>query len=242
MFATKTNTLKRKSPLTITSATQINNTESYMEFFSRSGMKKVGDDSGTKDTTIFNKETIGDITYEAKGFINIQSLQFLSADPIFDRFSFNSDEFETLKTFLNGNLPNFNSELGYYSLKTSAIDVAEFGIKFNQENIVFLIKETLKRILSLNILRSGSYAKTNGLSIELVYDPIDSSTNKTIVINSIDDIDNLNFEVEDFYVLTDESEAKKQRAIIEEALKLEAKQKQEAKKEGKKPKKDEGEQ
>jgi hypothetical protein len=241
MFATKTNILKRKSPLTITSATQTNDAESYMEFFSRSGMKKIGDDSGTKDTTIFNKETIGDITYEAKGFINIQSLQFLSSDPIFDRFSFNSDEFELLKTFLSGNLPKFDSEMGYYSLKTSAIDVAEFGIKLNQENIIFLIKETLKRILSINILRSGSFAKTTGLTIELVYDPINSITNKSITINSIEDIDNLDFEVEEFYILADESEAKKQRELIEERIKLEAKQKEDTKKEGKKSKKEDGE-
>jgi hypothetical protein len=230
MFASKTMTFKRKSPLTITSAIQTNNAESYMEFFSRSGAKKVGDDSGEKDTTIFNKETIGEITYEAKGFLNIQALEFLSADPIFDRFSFNSDDFSVLKTFLTNNLPNFDSELGYYNLKTSAIDVAEYGIKLNSDNVKFLIKEALKRILKINIVRSGSYVKTSGLTIELVYDPINPSANKTITINNDEDIEKLDFDVEDYYVLADETNAKEQRKAIEDSLILAAKQKQDSKK------------
>lgn len=237
MFATKRNTLKRSSPLTITSAVQTNNAESYMEFHSRSGEKRVGDDSGTNDTTIFNKETIGDVTYEARGFINIQRLEFLSADPIFDRCSFNPDEFSMLSTFLSNNLPNFNSELGYYNLKTSAIDVSEYGLKLSSENIKYLIKETLKRILNLQILRAGSYAKTTGLTIELVYEPLNPKSNKIIKIESIDDINTLDFEVDEYYVLTDETEAKKQRELIVEAIKMETKEK-EAKKESKKPKKD----
>jgi len=194
MFAGKTETIKRKSPLTITSAVQTNNSESYLEFHSRSGQKKIGDDSNTKDTTIFNKETIGEITYKAEGFINLQTLEFLSCDPIFDRYHFNSDDFEILKTFLAVNLPNFNSELGYHSLKTSAIDVSEFGLKLNNEQCVFLIKETLKRILSINIEKTTAYAKLVSLKVQLMTDVINSKNDKWIVINSFEDIDNLNFE------------------------------------------------
>ena len=226
MFAGNTNALKRKSPLTITSAIQTNNAESYFEFHSRSGQKKVGDDSDTGDTTIFNKETIGDITYEANGFINVQSLEFLSADPIFDRYAFNSDDFNLLKTFLTNNLPNFNSELGYYNLKTSAIDVAEYGIKLNQENVIFLIKETIKRLLNININRSGAYVKVGKLRIQLVVDALNENANQWIEISNIDDIDNLTFDVEDFYILSDETEAKKQRIEIEEKIKSELKQKE----------------
>jgi hypothetical protein len=239
MFPGKTETLKRKSPLTITSAIQTCNGESYMEFHSRSGEKKVGDDSSKSDTTIFNKETIGDIKYKAEGFINLQSLEFLSADPIFDRYSFNSDDYSILKTFLMHTLPNFDTELGYYSLKTSCIDIAEYGLKLNNEQVVFLIKETLKRILVLHIDRASSYVNLSKLRIELVYDPLNSKNNTWIDIQSNEDIDNLNFEVDDNYVLTDESKAKQQRAIIEESIKEEMKK--EADKKTKKPlKKDVG--
>jgi hypothetical protein len=116
MFATKQETLKRKSPLTITSAIQTNDAESYMEFYSRSGEKVVKDDSGTGDTTIFNKESIGDITYSARGFFNINNLEFISADTNHDRCAFNPDDYSILKTFLSKNLPNFDNDPSYYQI------------------------------------------------------------------------------------------------------------------------------
>jgi len=222
MFAGKNETLKRKSPLTITSAIQSNNAESYMEFHSRSGGKKVGDDSDSSDTTIFNKETIGEITYDLDGFINIQNLEFLSSDPIFDRCSFNSDDYSILKSFLTHNLPNFNGELGYYNLKTSAIDVAEYGLKLTNEQIVYLIKETFKRILRISIERATSYAKISKLTVELVVDPIDSKNNVFVDILSNEDIDALEFDIDESYVLADETKAKEQRTVIENAIKEEA--------------------
>ena len=221
--------IKRKSALTITSAVQTNNAVSNMEFCSRSGAKVSKKESGSADNTIFNKETIGDITYEAKGFINIQELEFICADPIFDRCSFNSDDFEILKVFLSKNLPNFDSELGYYNLKTSYVDQAEYGIKLNNENIIFLIKETLKRILSVTVLRSGAYFKTKSLSIELVNDPFNSKNNIIIDINNYEDIDNLDFDIQEYYELSDESETKSNRTMIEERVKVEAERKRQEK-------------
>jgi hypothetical protein len=219
MFASSNETYKRKSPLTITSAKQTNNSVSYMEFHSKSGDRN--------DTSIFNKETIGEITYSSEGCVNLQSLELLSCDTIFDRISFNADDFEILKIFLTNNLPNFTPELGYHKLKTSSIDVAEYGVKLNGETILYLIKETFKRILNLSIERSTAYAKTDSLEIELVYDAVDISKNKTIKIKSMEDIDNLNFEVEEFYVLSDEIQSKEQRKTIEDTLKNLAKKKKE---------------
>lgn len=220
MFADKGETIKRKSPFTITSATQTNNAESYMEFHSRSGFKKIKKEGDTTpDNTIFNKETIGDITYFSEGFINVQNLQFLSADPIFDRYNFNADDFDVLKFFLSQTLPNFDSQLGYYALKTSTIDVSEYGIKLNNENVVYLIKENLKRILRLSIYRANGYAKIDTLKVQLVVNPINPSENVWVEITSEEDIDNLSFDVEEYYTLSDESEAKKQREVIEASLK-----------------------
>lgn len=218
MFAGKNETLKRKSPLTITAAEQTNNAESYMEFHSRSGQKNVGDDSDKSDTTIFNKETIGDITYSAEGTINLQGLEFISCDPVFDRYSFNPDDYSILKSFLSHYLPNFDSDLGYYQLTTSTINVSEYGIKLTNEQMVFLIKETLKRILNLSILRAGAYAKVSKLTVELVTNPINSKDNTFIEISGVDDIENLSFEVVEHYVPTDTSEAIEQRGEIERKL------------------------
>jgi hypothetical protein len=214
----KTESISRKSPFTITSAEQTNNAESYMEFHSRSGQKNVGDDSDKSDTTIFNKETIGKITYSAEGTIDFQGLEFISCDTIFDRYGFNSDDYSILKPVLSNYLPNFDSDLGYYQLITSSIKVSEYGIKFTNEQIVFLIKEALKRILNFRILRSGSYVKMSKLTVELVINPINSKENIFIEINSIDDIENLSFEVVEHYVLTDTSESIEKHNEIERKL------------------------
>lgn len=219
MFTSSTDNFKKSSPLTITDAIQTNNSVSTMEMFTRSGQKSVGDDSSDSDTTLFNMETIGNITYEGNGCIDLQNLEFLSADHIFDRYAFNSDDYSILEQFLKVNIPNFNSELGYYTLKTSAIDVAEYGIKFSDENMLFLIKEVLKRILAINITRSSSYAKLSKLSIELVYNPLNPSENVWVDINSIEDIDKLSFDIDESYILADETEVKKQREEIENILK-----------------------
>jgi hypothetical protein len=64
----------KKSPLTITSAIQTNNTESLWNFIQK--VVKVHDDSDKSDTTIFNKETIGEITYDVEGAFNLQSMEF----------------------------------------------------------------------------------------------------------------------------------------------------------------------
>jgi hypothetical protein len=229
MFATKHETLKRKSPLTITSAIQTNNAESYMEFYSRSGEKTTKDDSDTGDTTIFNKESIGDITYSAKGFFNINDLEFISADTNHDRYSFNPDDYSILKTFLSKNLPNFDAEPGYYQLNTASTEAGEYGIKLTSEQIVYLIKEGLKRIYNININRSGSYATLNKMRVQLVNDLLNPKNNVWVDITSISDIDNLDFEVQEYYTKLEESQVLKDREIIEENLKLEIQKKKDAK-------------
>ena len=226
MFAGRTETIKRKSPLSITSAVQNNNSVSVMEIGTKSGDKRSGDDD-KGGLSLRNTETISDVTYGGKGSISIGNLEFLSCDPIFDRYSFNSDDYGTLKTFLSNNLPHFDSELGYYTLKTSAIDVAEYGLKLDKDSVVYLIKEALKRIYGINIIRSTAYAKMSNLRVQLVTDVL--GDNVWVDLKSIEDIDNLNFEVDEFYVLTDESEAKKQRIEIEDSIKASAEVEKKAK-------------
>lgn len=223
MDANKRETLKRKGALTICDAQQTNNAVSYLEWFSKSGEKTSNDAEMDKsDNTIFKKETIGDITYTTQGNIDIMALQFIGCDQALDRYSFNPDKFELAKTFLNMRLPNFKSELAYYQIKNSSLLIPEKGLLLSNENSVFLIKETLKRIFLLNVKRSSSFAKTSKLRIKLVENPlVDTHTSKDNwkELNSIDDINNLEFEVESFYEQVDLEEAIKLREAIESKLK-----------------------
>ena len=116
------------------------------------------------------------------------------------------------------NIPNFDGKLDYFTLSTSVIDMAEYGLRISDDSVKFLVKETLKRILGINITRSGSFARLKSLKIKLVKDVfVDTPNSKDnwITISTIEDIDNLNFDVHNFYDVFDKSKAKEMRDTIE---------------------------
>ena len=227
------NPFKRTGALSICDAEQTCGAVSNIELFSKSGEKTSNNgDSDKSDNTLYKKETVGDIKYSTSGNIDICQLQFISADQVFDRYAFNPDNFSMYKSFLDMRMENFNSVLGHYHLSNSIIDIPEYGIKLSNENILFLVKETLKKLLSLNIKRKGAFAKVSSLKIKLVENPVKdlmSIDEKWIELKSFEDIDNLNFEIQDFYELIDFEEAKAKRLSIEESFKAEkVKEKSEA--------------
>ena len=207
---------KRSGALNIDDAEQTCDAKSNIETFSRSGLKET--DAETTDNSFFKKETIGKIKYESKGFIDLMQLQFVSCDKVFDRFSFNPDLFPVYKKFLQTKLPSFNSELGYYQIKDSIIEIPEYGFKLDNENLNIIIRGLFERLLKLNILRSGAYASTSELQYKLVYDSLEDTMNDEnnwVTIKSLEDINSFNVEVEDFYLPEDIDMAKSKREAIE---------------------------
>ena len=196
---------KFKSPVTITDAEQTSNTKSVMETFSRSGQKN--EDVEMTDNTFFKKETVGDISYATKGYIDLELLQFVSATPFYDRMAFNPEDFELYKTFLKTKLNNFDSKLGYYQKITSSINIPEYGFKFSEENVKELCKGFFKRLLSTKIKRKNSYANVSKVKIKYVFNPLTDTfdnPNGWIDINSENDID---FSMEDCYMIVPEKES-----------------------------------
>lgn len=219
MFASEAETLKRTGALSIVDAQQTCNAISTIELFTKSGAKNTDKEKETSDNSLFYKETVGDISYSTHGSIDLMSLQFVSCDQIFDRYAFNPDMFETYKSFLSTKLPNFNSKLGYYQQKGSDIELSELGVKLSNENVVYLVKSLLNRLLSVDIRKSNSFASVSGLKYKLVYDPlVDTlpSEDDWVEVKSATDIENLSFEVEDFFIEEDTEKAKEKRQVIEE--------------------------
>jgi hypothetical protein len=235
LFPSAKETLKRKGSLKLTSAIQSCNAKSILETFSRSGAKVSNDGSDDKkDTTFFSKETVGEIKYAASGNIDLMSLQFLPCDAIFDRYQLNPDYFKLYKEFLQKKMPDFNGELGYFQLKNSSIEIPEYGVMLSEENVVFLVKEALKRLLGVNIVRKGAYANVTSLKIKLVNDPLTDTLyndNNWIQIANQQDIDNLNFEVHKYYELVNIEDAKKFREDFEAKIVAEKEMIKEMKKE-----------
>jgi len=230
LFANKGKpTLKRSSAITLTDAEQTCGAISTLETFSKSGEKNI--DENKSDNTFFKKETVGKIQYEAFGAIDLMQLQFISTDEVFDRLGVNPDLFPTYKEILSSRM-KIDSELGYYKIKNSVVDLPEYGFMFSNENIVFLTKLFFKKLLSVNIRKSNSYANVVSLEYKMVYDPLidtlESEDNWKKMTAT--DLDNFDFETNEFYEFVDSDFAKKQREEIER-MKEEIKVKNKAEKE-----------
>ncbi|HWY09825.1 MAG TPA: hypothetical protein VN026_00800 [Bacteroidia bacterium] len=236
LFA-KEEAFKRKEAFSITDAEQSCNAISNLETFTRSGQKNTDED--VKDNSFFKKETVGDIKYSAHGNIDLEQLQFVSTDPIFDRLTFNPDKFNLFSKFMKQRMESFKSELGYYKMKTSVVEIPEYGFKFSNEDMLHMVKYLFNMMMELTINRNGGYAVTSELQYKLVYNPLEDTRadeNGWVSVKTQKDIDKLDFSIEDFYVVVDEEESKKMRSAILDNYQV-AKKKTADKKESKKPKK-----
>lgn len=211
---------KKKAPFSLEDAQQTCGAMSILETFARSGKKKTDNSIDDKaDNTFFKKETVGDIEYLATGSLDLEQLQFVSTDIIFDRYAFNPDDFDLFSFFLKTRLNDFNSKLGYYGMVNSVNQIPEYGFKFSNDNIVSLVKHTLQNVLELNIKRKGASAQTFEFEYKLVYTPTeDTRYNEDgwVSIKSMNDINSINFQSEDFYIEKDETTAKELRKVITE--------------------------
>lgn len=230
LFADKNENIKRKSAFKIEPAIQTNNAVSNMETFSRSGEKISRDENNsTKDNSFFNKEMIGHIEYETKGCIKLDELQFVSMSPVLDRRFFNPDYFEKFKKYLNLRLKNFNSELKYYKKKNVIHDIPELGFVFSNENMNDLIKFLFTKIYDLKIWTKGAHAEVVKLEYKVVYDSIENKIyddEDWITISNIKDIDNMNFDIEQFYEEVIDGEEKEKGYLNNASEKREEKENQ----------------
>jgi hypothetical protein len=237
MFAGKDVTYKRKSPFIITAAEQTNDAISYIETFASSAPKNSDKDKETADNTFYKKEVIGEIEYEATGFIDLMNLQFVSCDQVFDRYSFDPDLFNVYKKFMQSRMPSFDAELGYHQIKSSIIEIPEYGFKLSNENVNDLVRSLFKRMINMSIKRKDAYAQTSELQYKLVYDVIEDTIDSEdgwISIKSESDINSISIDVEDFYVPADAEKAIQQREALNneyERLKEKAREEKKAKKE-----------
>ena len=168
MFADDKETIKAKSPVTIGAAIETSGAVITPE---------IGTVSGDKEkTSLFYTENTGRTKYETKGFVNLKQLEFLSCDIFFERRAVKSSWVETENGLLNvafkqryGKVPY---SLGVYTATANAFTkhIGEYGLHFNMDFRKYLIVEFFKRLLSVNITRSGSFARVSEISVKPVYD------------------------------------------------------------------------
>lgn len=216
MFAVKDGvSVKRKGVLSISDAIQTNDAKIIVETCTASGQRN--------DTSMFGVENVGDITYKSVGSISIKDLQFVSTDPRYDRLAVPHDwidnETSIYRTALKCNIPNIEPKVGYFMAKTSLNKLgryAESGMVINNEAVKSIVKELLANIRKLSITRATAFAEVESFKIKLIKDVINDNINgEWIEINSVEDIENLDLNFEDFYEEVDEAEVMKSRAEID---------------------------
>lgn len=176
MFVLPSNlVLKKKSPLMITGAEQISEAVSHFEINTMSGAKKTKSDADdSSDTSMHYEEKIGAIEYAFEGAIDIKELQFVSMSQAYDRLAVDRDMCGKLgyRELLSGALGSEVEDVHYYVMKNSVLRTVEEGILLTQAQTLKLIKELVKRILSLRIQRAKGYAQISGLEMKAIIDPL----------------------------------------------------------------------
>lgn len=230
LFAVKNGTIKRKSPVTVSDAVQINDSVLKLETCSTSGART--------DTAYFLNDSVGEVVYENSVIIDLGELAFLSCDEVFGRPAFHPDDWGKMRPILEKNLGcDLPNELSYYTKKTSDLPLGEKGVLLPKAAVKSLVTYVLQRTLDLSITRASGFMQTTGYDVYL-------QDEKAIGLNFSKRPDNhFNIEahtrddIEDFvagldfietYRLSTELEASDSRAYVE-AIKV-AKTEKEAKK------------
>jgi hypothetical protein len=165
--------LKKKSPLMITAAEQVSEGVTHFEINTMSGSKRQkGDEDDPSDTSMHYEEKIGEVEYAFEGAVDLKELQFISMSETYDRLAVNPDIAEKFRNVLSAALGSEVDAKRYYCMKHAVIRTPEEGILLTQAQVVRLIEELVKRLLSLRIQRSKAYAQITGLEAKVVRDPI----------------------------------------------------------------------
>lgn len=177
--------LKRKGSLSVSDAEQISDTVTWLETRTAEGKRD--------ETSLFFKETCGDIKYKSEIRFDIKQLQFISIDDNYDRMSLKETDVAGFIGHIDKRYGAGNATFGNWGTTHKNV-IGEQGIVLSDKVVANVIRETIKRILEINILRSGSYAKTSSVKVAVGYagDDINLLAKpKYVNINTIKDYDEL---------------------------------------------------
>lgn len=188
------NTIKKKSPVCITSAKEIS---PYRRISDIEVHSKSGDRS---DTSLYFVENVGQLVYKSNAYIDLTELQFLSDDSTYDRKSIGVDGGENEKIYLTAMRENFGDDIkfGYYFMKKGLAkdEWAERGILLSQKNVDFLVKNMIKRFFKINLHRKDAFFKFIEMKVKVIYGD-ESYNEEEIILNNINDVDDYQF---DYYI------------------------------------------
>lgn len=248
----KSASITRKSPLCITCAEDITgayiNCDTHIKLAERD------------DTSLFYRDSTGSVKYRNYGFIDIAGFQFMNADPCATA-SLKSDWLDVKKNESESLIESVYKKLykrvpfktGHFTYNTDYNNhlTCMYGIKFDDEFVKSMIKQTLLRILQINISKATAFMKTTSLKIKMISEYANTgifNDSNWIELKTPEDIENLDFDIFDFYseapdevikLYKDSAEIHKQIMIESKTKKTEEKERKKQERERKKKEKEE---
>ena len=178
-------TLSRKSSFTVCDAEQTSGAISWIETRNTEGKKD--------KTSLFFKENCGKIEYESEIFLDVPQLKFVSIDDNYDRMSLEELDVEPFIKHIGARYGEGNAVYGNWGTTHKNL-VGEQGIVLSNKVVTNIIRESIKRMLSIEIKRATTFAKTSSIKIAIGYpgDEIDLLAKpKFFEIYNIGDYDKL---------------------------------------------------
>lgn len=159
-------TNERKSSAYALSSAQDRDAVTALELFSNSSAKISGTSDDVSDTSLFFRETTGKTKYESTGYLDIDSLRFISVSDIFGRRAVADDSVDTFRRILSKNIGSEVDEAKYWR-RGNSIDIPERGIILTDEQVHKLVVYLFTLMSEMNIVKSQSgYAKTSKIEIK----------------------------------------------------------------------------
>lgn len=164
LYAVKNNNIKRKSPLMITDALQSNDQVLKIETCTSSGARS--------ETSLFEQDNIGNVTYESKGYLDLSEMSFVSCDIALDRPAFAEDYWELYRNCLEKKYgTKIQKDLEFYTKKTAEIPISEKGFLLNPDLISEFAVRFFESLQNLYISRANAYAKVS--EVEVFFKTVD---------------------------------------------------------------------
>ena len=162
---------------------------------------------------------MGNVTYKAKGVIDLQELAFISGDPLYDRMAVDVDGGENCKLYLDTlkQFTNKEHEFKYYYLQNAytSDEWAERGILLDNETVNKLIKRALYGMLNISIIRRNSFLKTKELNVTI---NLSNGKTETVTLTK-ENIDDFNIEFVSNYIESDFDKIKANKEELEKIKK-----------------------
>lgn len=153
------NIVKRTSPVLVTDAEVTSSASPYMELHSSSGVRS--------DTSYFYKENQGAVEYEFDIVIDLDELQFVSADFSMGRRAIPIDKERLFLDTVSENLGIDDAgDIGTYILATDSTKTQEYGVLLSENAVTKIVDGLVDRIKNIQVFRpsSGAWAKISKIS------------------------------------------------------------------------------